>query len=595
LGLPVVYLVGLVALFAAYEFSDRIPGSGEVGTLAVTSLLLLLPSLAVVLALRGIRRRFDRGKHPLLAPGLLLRLSMSLSPVVAFAVSTVGGWSDFVWRLAGDSYTLGLLLAGMPLLVAELPRMVLATQAATWLEVEAGAVRASARLPDLAAIGHILRLRFGWVLVVSMPWVLLCLCLDALSLSRPAYAFALGTSPGVTGGFLLLLVVFAVALPTGFRAAFGATREIPEPTGSEVRSTAVALGFRPDRVYLLPTGMSAVNAMMVGPLPLSRCLCVTDGLVHLLDAEALSGVVAHEVGHARMGHPGLLVLLAVILPLMLMQPLGMLPLDDIGPVLQVMVGSGIVLLLWLVVRALAHRFELEADVASVRALGAGPCSRALLAVSDATMSGPRPLLRHLSTLHPDESTRLATMTRYQQDPAFRQRFDTTGRRLRLGIMFAVVIASGMAGWAWSKDWPFERAIWRFHSGDLVAAQVDKKAIGADVPDRWREVWEMFDRELAAAVELAPGATDWPAARDAFDRLAWSRGVDAWVRNGPADADTWFALAADGGSTGDQDYLLRYQVYWFCRAARDGDVARMEAIRAVILRRPLPPELEPVFR
>lgn len=596
MGLPVVYLVGLLALFAAHEFSDSIPGGGELGALATIAPLLLLPPLFVLLALRAVRMRI-RGRRPLLDPELLLRLSTSLSPVAVFLVSTFGGWGDFVWQLAGDSHTVGLLLAGAPLFATELPRMVLATQASAWLEVEADpsrAGRSSVPLPAIGDLAPILRLRLGWVVIVSMPWLVLGISVDLLSLSRPVYALTLGTSFGMTGGFLVLLVAVAIALPIGFRSVFGATRRLPEPAGHEVRKTAMALGFDPKQIYLLPTGMSAVNAMMVGPLSASRCLCITDGLVHVLDPEALCGVIAHEVGHARMGHPGLLVLLAVILPLMLMQPFGLMPLDDLAPGWQIAIGLGITSLLWLVVRSLAHRFELEADIASVRALGAGPCSRALLAVSHATFPVRRHLIGRLATLHPDESTRLMTMARYEREAEFRVRFDGTGRRLRVTIIGAVALAIGAALWAWSTDWPFERAIWRFHSGDIVSAQAERDAIGADVPERWLDTWALFERELDAAAAMAPEATDWSAARSAWDRLAFDRGVGVLLSAGPADATSWFALAADSASPRDDDYLLSHQLFEFCRAVRDGDAARVEAIRQVILRRPVPPRLAPAF-
>ncbi|MCA8973317.1 MAG: M48 family metalloprotease, partial [Planctomycetes bacterium] len=383
--------------------------------------------------------------------------------------------------------------------------------------------------------------------------------------------------------------------PVGFRRVFGVTRAIPEPTGSELRRVARALGFDGDQVYLLPTGMSAVNAMMVGPLPWSRCLCVTDGLVHVLDAEALSGVVAHEVGHARMGHPALLVLLAVILPLMLLQPLGLLPVDDLDLAWQVLLGSFLVSVLWLIVRALAHRFELEADIASVRALGAAPCSRALSAVSNATIAVRRSLLGRLSTFHPEESTRLMTMLRYERDAGFRSRFDATGRRLRVVILAAVSVAAVLAGIAWSLDWTYQRAIWHFHAGDFVAARAARQAIGDEVPDRWRDSWERVGSELDAAVELAPDATDWATARTTLRQRAGTRAVAELLRQGPAAATPWFALTVDVSDPADADYLLMHQLYELCRAIRDADTPRADAIRAVIRQRPIPEALAPVLR
>ena len=110
--------------------------------------------------------------------------------------------------------------------------------------------------------------------------------------------------------------------------------------------TAQALGFSPKRVFVLPTGMRSVNAMMVGPLPVGRLLCLTDGLLSTLDNSSLTGVLAHEVGHARMGHPGLLMLLAVVVPMMILSPLRLLEMDEADVTLQAVAIIGIMLLFW---------------------------------------------------------------------------------------------------------------------------------------------------------------------------------------------------------------------------------------------------------
>lgn len=595
LGLPVVFLVGLLVIFTVRELDPPIAGSGEPGRLMLAAITLALPALLAVLARGVLRLRIRAGRHGGRLPGALLRLSMSASPLVLLLLCTWGGWIDFVWRLSGGSGIVELALLIAPLLAVELPRILLATQAAVWIEIGYDIVRSAglARpvLPRIRELLPVVRLRLGWIVLVTLPWIALGACLDVLALSRPTYTFVLGTSLGLTLGFLVLLLAAALALPALFRVAFGAHPNLPEPVGSELRMTAATLGFEPARVLLLPTGMSAINAMMVGPLPVSRCLCVTDGLVRMLDADSLSGVVAHEVGHARMGHPGLLMLLAAVLPLLLLHPLSLLPLEEADIALQVTAGGGAALLIWLVVRSLAHRFELEADIASVRALGSGPCSRALQTVVNGTSPMKRHFLARLSSMHPDESTRLQTMMRYESEPAFRQRFESTGRRLRAAIFSAVAVALAAAAWVWIADWPYERAIWRFRSGDVAAAARLRAEIGEEVPARWRETWELFGAELEAANEVVPGATDWATARAAFGGAAFDRGVAVLLRDGPAAARPWFALASEGRG---EDSLLRQQLYEMCRAAGDGDAERVEAVRAVIRRRAVPPELEPVL-
>ncbi|MCA8951379.1 MAG: M48 family metalloprotease [Planctomycetes bacterium] len=588
MGLPVAFLVGLLATFAAREFDPPIAGSGEPDRLALAALALALPTL-LALAARGLLRvRIRNGRHGGKVPPLALRLSMACSPLVVLLFTTYGGWADFAWRLAGASDLASLALLIAPVVVVEVPRIVLATQAAIWIDVGYDMVRSAGlsrpHLPRIATLGPILRLRLGWIVLVTLPWLLLGLALDVLAFSREIYAFMLGTSLGLTIGFVVLLLAAALVLPPLFRLAFGTRPDLPEPLGSELRLTAMTLGFDPRRVLLLPTGMSAVNAMMVGPLPISRCLCVTDGLLRMLDADALSGVVAHEVGHARMGHPGLLVLLAVVLPLLLLHPLSLLQLENAGVPVQLAVGTLAVLAIWLVVRALAHRFELEADIASVRALGAGPCSRALRAVVHGTLPIQRHLLGRLSSLHPDEAMRLSTMARYEREPDFRARFDGAGRRLRFAIFGAVVLALCAAAWIWVVDWPFERALWRFHAGDVAAATRLQRELGDEVPARWQETWVLFDAELAAANELVPTATDWPTARAGFER-AFERGLEVWRAHGPAAARPWLALAAE--VSGPQP-LLRQQLFELARAAADGEPELVAAIREVVRRREVPP-------
>jgi Zn-dependent protease with chaperone function len=577
----VAFLVGLLALFAAQEYGNTFPGQGDLRALAGYAAVLLAPLALALLARRGVRRRYVLGKQASVEPARLLRASALLSPFAVFVVVGLGDLLDLSWRWAGDGHLLGAVFTGLPLLIAEVPRLCVATQVRAWLEVEAGAEVAGQQwhLPTARDLAPLLRIRLGWLLVIGAPWLMLALALDLLATWRAAFAFVLGTSFALAFAFLALIVVVAMVLPWLLRRLFR-VRPLPEPIGGELRRAAAALGFPPNRVFLLSTGLRAVNAMLVGPLRVGRWLCVTDGLLHVLDVEGLRGVVAHEVGHARMGHPGLLVLLAVVLPLMALQPLHLLPVAELTPAWQMVVAVPFALLLWLVVRALAHRFELEADVASVQALGAGPCSRALIAVSQATIAARRSLFGRLSTLHPDESTRLSTMVRYEQDAGFRVRFDGTGRRLRGAIAAAVLVATAAAAWTWRVDWPYQHALWRLHSGDVVGAQVARAAIGEEVPEWWRESWQLSGRELAAAVEIAPAATDWATASAAYRERAFARGLAVLAADGAVAARPWFALALDAAEAGDGDWLLLCQLYELCRAVENEDGAMLEQALAV---------------
>jgi len=591
MGLPVAFLFGLIALFAAGELGDTIPGSAEPGTVALAAPLLLVPLLLVLLARRAIRRRYVAGRHPAFEPEPVLRVSGLLSPLVVYAFVTQSGYDDLVYRASGDGHLIASLLTAVPLVLTEVPRLVLATQVSAWRQVEVAAPLAGAPLllPALGELLPLLRLRLSWVVLICVPWVLLELALDLLAWSRPAYALVLGVSFVMTGAFLLLLAAVAAALPVVFRRVLG-LRPLPEHVRGPLRAVARALDFDPDRIYLLPTGETAMNAMMVGPLRCSRLLCLTDGLLLVLDSGALCGVVAHEVGHARRGHPMLLVMLAVVIPVLLLQPLPVLPIQELAPVWQVVIALPVVLLLWAVVRTLAHRFELEADVESVKALGAGPCSRALLAVSHAAVAVRKNLWGRLSTLHPEESTRLQTMLRYEQEGEFRARFEATGRRLRVLIGAAVACAFALALWAWCTDWKYEYAIWRLWSGDVVGAAAARAQVGDEVPERWRETWRIAGDELRAAREMAPAVTTWAEFEQACRRQALPRAIEALEVAGAAAARPWIALAADASRRGDADWLMLQQLYELGRAMVDEDAPRAAEIWEVMRRRPVPAAL-----
>ncbi|MEO6595170.1 MAG: M48 family metalloprotease, partial [Planctomycetota bacterium] len=333
MGLPFPFLAGLLVLFAHRELQPVIPGSGEVDRVAVFALLLAVPSLLAVLSLLLIRRQLIQNWRPPAPPRALLRLSAGATPVVLYLLLGTGSYAACIDQWVASSHFADIALLMLPLLATEFPRILLGTATMLCCEIDeevAGGRRVPASmLPSLRDVLPVARLRLGWPLLVTMPCLLLGAGLDLLQIDRELYVFCLGTSLGSTLGTIAFLGLASVVLPYWFRVAFGTVGRLPEPVGQQLRRTAAALGFNPARVLLLPTGMRALNAMMVGPLPAGRCLCLTDGLLRALDAESLAGVVAHEIGHARRGHPRLLMALVVVVPLLLMNPLRLLDLDAI--------------------------------------------------------------------------------------------------------------------------------------------------------------------------------------------------------------------------------------------------------------------------
>lgn len=595
MALPFSFLIGLLVVVAHREMGGALPGEATVSNFLWFASLLLVPWLLAALARTSAVRALLGNRPPAAPPRALLRLSGLATPMVLHALFEFGVYNDCIDRLAPGSHTLRILLALLPLYLAELPRTAMATMAEGLVEVgfhaRAGGVVTAQLLPRWSEVWPVIRLRLGWPILTLLPAAMLGGCLDLLQLHRESYVFVLATSAGMTLATIAFMILASTILPFWFRVSFGARRGLPEPIGQVLRETAVTLGFSPRRIFLLPTGMRAMNAMMVGPLPVGRLLCLTDGLLATLDIRSLTGVLAHEIGHARRGHPGLLMLLAVVVPLMLLSPLRLLEVEQVDVVVQAIALLVVMLLLWFGIRTLARRFEHEADVSSVRALGAGPCSSALMTVSRLTGGPNRSVRGRLLSLHPDESARLLLMRRYEIEPKFREDFDRRSHRLRGGIGAVLLVAMAVGVWFWQVDWPYERALVRFHSGDYVGAREAMAALD-ERPARWRDSLKRLDEELAAGLELAPDARNWSTIEQKLVPSAWQRGEAVLLAQGPEAASRWFSLAVGAMPAPTP---TEYAIYEFCQAASDGDSNRMAKLAHIIKRRGVPSSLRQVFR
>ena len=593
-SLPLPFLAGLLVVVGHREFATHLPGQGVVDDLVWTLCLLTLPWLTASLGRASATQTLVSARRPHIPSSSLLRMSALATPVVVHVLFYVGCYGDWVERLAPHSHTARALLAVLPLYCAELPRLAAATMAEA--VIESGYVaRSSPRtstvyLPAWHDVWPSIRLRFGWPLLALMPVLLFGVGMDLLQLWRPGYVFVAVTAAGMSLAVMGFLLVVGAVLPFWFRVAFSVRAAMPEAVGATLRETASRLGFSPKRLFVLPTGQRAVNAMMVGPLPFGRLLCFTDGLLETLDARSLSGVLAHEVGHARMGHPGLLTLLGFVVPVMLLSPIRLLDNEggDIALLVTLLAAGSLVV--WAGLRSLARRFEHEADISSVQVLGADPCSRALLTVSRLTLPASGSIRSRLLSLHPDEGVRLQTMRRYEIEPAFRARFDRQTARLRQAIAAVVFVSVAVGAWFWTVDWRQERIALRFFTGDFVGARRALDELD-EVTPRWRDSLRRVGAQLDAADELQPGLDNWQRVEEALVPVAWDRGEQVLLEDGPAAAYRWLSLAFTvmPEATTAQEAIVAY-----CKAAAERDPDRMAAAARIVLRLGVPPRLIAVF-
>lgn len=595
MSLPFAFLAGLFVVIGNCELGDVVPGEGVLDDLVWTACLLVLPWTFAALARSAAMRSLLTARPAVVSPRWMLRLSILATPLSLHALFTLGAYGDWVDRLAPESHALKVALALLPLYAVELPRLTAATMAEALVEVGFDARPpqpvAPMFLPRWSDVRGLARFRSGWPLLILMPAMLYGLGMDLLSLWRPAYVFVLASAAGMSLGAMVYLVVVSAILPWWFRIAFGVKRPLPEPAGEMLRETAARLGFSPERLFVLPTGERAVNAMMVGPLPVGRLLCFTDGLLNALDPRSLTGVLAHEVGHARMGHPGTLALLGFVVPVMLLSPLWLLDAGDGEGVLLGAVMLLLLLLVWFALQTLARRFEHEADISSVQVLGAEPCSRALRTVGRTTMPARRSLRSRLMSLHPDEHARLETMQRYEREPEFRASFDRASARLRRVLALVVAVAVAVGASAWALDWPRARVLLRFYNGDFVGARAGLAAAG-ELPKRWQETMARVREQLDAADELQPQLQDWSSVERAVVPAAWRRGEQVLLAEGPAAAHRWFALAMTAMPS---PTTTERAIYEYCAAASARDPERVMRLGRVVLRRGAPQTLREVFR
>lgn len=556
MSVPLSFLLGMGAAFACSELVEWLPGEAQSLDLVIGIGFLALPVLWLALAGRSILAALGADRPPSRAARLLLRTAVLSVPLGSAAVVGLGGWHDLVERWAPDSNTARFACLLLPTTLLE-------------FLFRFGIARLARRI---AARGSELELQFEsgtgpMVALVLVCALLLGAAMDLAALSSALEIFFGTTTLGSTLGLLVLVVAGSALLPLLFRVLLPTSTELPARIAGDLREVAARLGFRPSALLSLDTGLHMVNAALVGPLRWPRYLILSDGILAYLDAATLRGVVAHEIGHARAGHPLLIVLVILVVPILLLQPVMALDLDAVDPWLLIGGGAALATIALLGIRRLMHRFEYEADHLSARALGgATPCIAALLRVGELFPGHSF----SASFRHPSEVDRVQTLVAHENDPDRSERFRRHGRTLRIGLLLLGLATLTLSAVAHAQVFASDMATQAFYSSRFD----DAERWLAQVPaGEARETTLREDLEAALALRDELGVAS--ATRSELADAAFARAITLAAGDTPARSRPYFALAL----AKPHDDPLRLSAWLWSDAVANGDAERGARIAA----------------
>ncbi|SDP37920.1 M48 family metallopeptidase [Desulforhopalus singaporensis] len=147
-------------------------------------------------------------------------------------------------------------------------------------------------------------------LPIVLPWIVLLLMFDMVSLMPSARLQRLVESPWGESFFFIVFVFFIVLLfPPLLRRLWGCERLPDTYLRSHLSEFCAKLGFTAD-FYLWPLFEGRMmTAAVVGFVPGIRYILVTPALIETMSMSELEAIMAHEIGHVKKRHLLLYILL----------------------------------------------------------------------------------------------------------------------------------------------------------------------------------------------------------------------------------------------------------------------------------------------
>ena len=322
-----------------------------------------------------------------------------------------------------------------------------------------GLVQLEAGLPVFAppSLGDFMlnRLRVQ-LLFTTVPVLLILAGRDAASYGLRSAAGRLGwrvteaADSAVAVGITLTVLLVS---PLVLRRVL-ATRRLPDGRLRDQLGEVLTLaGVRCREVLLWDTHHNLGNAAVMGLLPGVRYVLFTDLLVESMNDEHLQAVFAHELGHVRHRHlawfVGVLGTFMAALSVAADWAAGHVHVRT--AVAAVAVAAGLLVaaatIVWVVYGTLSRWFERQADVYAVRLMdrvrpGTGAAAfagalRRVAAVNNLSVSAR-------NWTHGTIAARVAYVRKLAANPGVADRFDRTGRRVRVGLVLSMLACGTVA-------------------------------------------------------------------------------------------------------------------------------------------------------